>query len=126
MDSPFALPNLVFWLCLFVVAFVYLIYPLVVLIISRFFGRSPVRPPRTDASLPVVSLLIAAHNEEADIEARILNALALDYPADKLEIVIASDGSTDGTNDVVRRYADRGVRLLAYSLNQGKATVLDK
>ncbi|WP_162670633.1 glycosyltransferase family 2 protein [Gemmata massiliana] len=79
-----------------------------------------------DESVPTLSLLIAAHNEEADIEARIKNALALDYPAGKLEIVIASDGSTDATNDIVRKFADRGVRLLAYSLNQGKASVLDK
>jgi cellulose synthase/poly-beta-1,6-N-acetylglucosamine synthase-like glycosyltransferase len=70
--------------------------------------------------------LIAAHNEEIDIEARILNALALDYPADRLEIVIASDGSTDRTNEIVRQYADRGVLLFAYEKNRGKATVLNE
>ena len=126
MSSPLALVAVAFWLCLFVVTFVYLIYPAVILILSKFFGRTSSPPALADDALPTVSLLIAAHNEESDIEARVLNALALDYPADKLEIVIASDGSTDGTNAIVRRYADRGVRLLAYSLNQGKATVLDK
>jgi len=71
-------------------------------------------------------LLIAAHNEALDIEARILNALALDYPAGKLDIVIASDGSTDGTNEIVRRYENRGVQLFAYEKNRGKATVLNE
>ena len=76
--------------------------------------------------MPVVSLLIAAHNEEADIEARILNALALIYPEGKLEVAIASDGSTDRTNDIVRRYAGRGVKLFAYEKNRGKVTVLNE
>jgi len=79
------------------------------------------------ADHPAVTVLIAAHNEEGDIEARILNALALNYPADKLEIAIASDGSTDGTNDIVRRYAERyrdRVKLFAYETNRGKATRL--
>jgi cellulose synthase/poly-beta-1,6-N-acetylglucosamine synthase-like glycosyltransferase len=131
-----------FWVCLCLVSFTYVVYPLLILILAKLFGRrSPAHTThRPDGvlstavggevlssdGLPTLSLLIAAHDEESDIEARILNALALDYPVGKLEIVIASDGSTDGTNDIVRRYADRGVRLLAYSLNQGKASVLDK
>src|SRR5439155_7665141 len=53
------------------------------------------------------------------------NALTLDYPADKLEIVIASDGSTDGTTRVVKGFAHRGVRLLDYSVRRGKASVLN-
>lgn len=126
MNPPFTLLDGLFWVCLSSVLFAYLVYPALIFVLSRIVGRAPARPTQADESLPTISLLIAAHNEEADIEARILNALALDYPAGKLEIVIASDGSTDATNDIVRRYADRGVRLIAYSLNQGKATVLDK
>jgi cellulose synthase/poly-beta-1,6-N-acetylglucosamine synthase-like glycosyltransferase len=75
--------------------------------------------------LPTVSLLIAAYNEEAVIDARILNALALDYPADKLEIVVASDGSSDATQVIVKRYADRGVRLLTFVPRRGKSSVLN-
>ncbi len=130
-----------FWACSFLVAFAYLLYPLLILVFANLCGRKasrhadpqplsgssrPDRDETLDDALPALSLLIAAHNEEGAIEARILNALALNYPVGKLEIVIASDGSTDGTNEIVRRYADRGVRLLAYSLNQGKASVLDK
>jgi cellulose synthase/poly-beta-1,6-N-acetylglucosamine synthase-like glycosyltransferase len=56
--------------------------------------------------------VIAAHNEECGIEAKIHNSLALDYPPGRLEILIASDGSTDDTNEIARRFAAHGVRLL--------------
>jgi cellulose synthase/poly-beta-1,6-N-acetylglucosamine synthase-like glycosyltransferase len=125
VSAPSSL-AIIFWLCLAAVVFAYLGYPLLIHLLSQLFGRHHARPSVADAELPVVSLLIAAHNEALDIEERILNALALDYPTGKLEIVIASDGSTDGTNDIVRRYADRGVQLFAYERNRGKATVLNE
>jgi cellulose synthase/poly-beta-1,6-N-acetylglucosamine synthase-like glycosyltransferase len=126
VTSPIALLEALVWACLAVVAFAYLGYPLLIFGLSRAFGRKPSPPAVDDADLPAVSLLIAAYNEEVDIEARIKNALALQYPREKLEIAIASDGSTDRTNEIVRRYADRGVRLFAYEMNRGKATVLNR
>ena len=125
MSTPSSL-AIIFWCCFATVVFAYLGYPLLIHFLSRIFGWNHSRPHVEDAELPVISLLIAAHNEEVDIEARILNALSLDYPAGKLEIVIASDGSTDATNDIVRRYANRGVQLFAYEKNRGKATVLNE
>jgi cellulose synthase/poly-beta-1,6-N-acetylglucosamine synthase-like glycosyltransferase len=125
VSSPGSI-AIVFWICFAAVAFAYLGYPILIFVLSRLFGRAPASSGDTDSNLPVVSLLIAAHNEEVDIEARILNALALDYPAGKLEITIASDGSTDATNEIVRRYADRGVHLFAYEKNRGKTTVLNE
>ena len=112
-------------LCIGVVGFAYVGYPILIWLLSRCFGRDPVPPAVESADLPTVSLLIAAHNEEADIAARIENALGLHYPPDKLEIVIASDGSTDATEEIVERYSDRGVRLLAYRNNGGKSAVLN-
>jgi cellulose synthase/poly-beta-1,6-N-acetylglucosamine synthase-like glycosyltransferase len=70
--------------------------------------------------------LIAAHNEELVIAERLENALALDYPKERLEVVVASDGSSDGTNDIVRRYHDRGVKLIEYIERQGKTSVLNR
>ena len=125
MSTPSSL-AIVFWTCFSAVLFAYLGYPILIFVLSRVFGRRLPIPSKSDEGLPSISLLIAAHNEEIDIEARILNALALDYPADRLEIVIASDGSTDRTNEIVRRYADRGVLLFAYEKNRGKATVLNE
>jgi cellulose synthase/poly-beta-1,6-N-acetylglucosamine synthase-like glycosyltransferase len=125
VSAPSSL-AIIFWSCLVAVTFAYIGYPLLVFVLSRTFGRKNESRLRADNQVPAVSLLIAAHNEELDIEARIQNALALDYPIEKLEIVIASDGSTDRTNDIVRRYESRGVQLFAYEKNRGKATVLNE
>jgi len=106
---------------------VYVGYPVVIWILSRIFGHCA-QPPQScpDIDLPRLSLLIAAYNEESVIEDRILNALELDYPPEKLEIVVASDGSSDRTNAIVSRYLKRGVRLFDYSPRQGKASVLNR
>lgn len=69
-------------------------------------------PSPDDAYAPTVAVVVAAHDEEGAIEARLENALGLDYPSERLEIVVASDGSKDGTRSIVERFADRGVRLL--------------
>jgi cellulose synthase/poly-beta-1,6-N-acetylglucosamine synthase-like glycosyltransferase len=61
---------------------------------------------------PSVALVVAAHNEEGAIAERLENALRLDYPRDRLELVVALDGSDDGTREIVERFADEGVRLL--------------
>ena len=120
-----AVAGYVFWASTATVVTAYFGYPVAVWILARLFGRPPMPPANKAADLPFVSLLVAAHNEEADIEARVKNALAMQYPPDKFEIVIASDGSTDRTNEIVGRYVGRNVRLLAFSANRGKAAVLN-
>ena len=114
-----------FWACFAAVFYAYVAYPAVVFCLARLFGRRrrPDAPPEQD--LPTLSLLVAAYNEEAVIEGRILNALAMDYPPDKLEIVVATDGCHDRTADIVRHYADRGVRLIEYPQRRGKANALN-
>lgn len=108
-----------------VVAYTYLGYPLVIWTFSRLFGQKNHRPDVEDAELPHLSLIVAAYNEVSMIKARIENALQMDYPAGKLEIIIASDGSSDGTNDVVKGFAHRGVRLMHFEPRRGKAAVLN-
>jgi cellulose synthase/poly-beta-1,6-N-acetylglucosamine synthase-like glycosyltransferase len=117
--------EIVFWVSLALVAYAYVGYPLVVWLCSRLFGRREAAAPLADAELPKVTLLIAAHNEASVIGERVENALALDYPADKLEILIASDGSRDATPAIVRSYPDPRVRLLDYQPNRGKAATLN-
>ncbi|QDU24164.1 glycosyltransferase family 2 protein [Urbifossiella limnaea] len=124
MNSP--VTEVVCWTALAAVSFAYLGYPVLIWTLSRVFGRSPVPPAVSDDDLPTVSLLVAAYNEEVDIEARVLNALSLDYPRGKLEIVIATDGCTDRTNELVRPYTQFGVRLVEFSENAGKASVLNR
>ena len=113
---------ILFWVLAGFAVYVYAGYPLLLAVAARVAGRRV----RTSAVEPSVSLLIAAYNEAAVIEAKIRNSLALDYPADRLEIVIASDGSTDGTSELAASLAGGGrVRLLAYPVNRGKLAVLN-
>jgi poly-beta-1,6-N-acetyl-D-glucosamine synthase len=111
-----------FWISAAVLAYIYVGYPLLVWLLARLFGRDPAK----QEIVPSVSLLIPAYNEEAHIEAKLTNSLALDYPADKLEIAVASDGSTDGTNEIARRFEPRGVRLIVMRDNIGKSAMLSR
>ena len=106
-----------FWTAAFLVVYPYFVYPLLLAVLRRVMPR-PVRKAPIE---PTVSVLVAAFNEDDVIAAKIENSLALDYPADRLEIVIASDGSSDGTNATAARYADgQRVRLVAFPVNRGK------
>ena len=80
--------------------------------------------PSTD-NLPTVAVLIAAHNEETVIDERIKDALQLEYPREKLEVVIASDGSSDRTAQIANQYTSKGVRVMDYPRRRGKMAVLN-
>ena len=109
-----------FWTCIGALAYVYLVYPLLLAILRPVVRR----PHSTGFKTPSVCLFVAANDEAAVISAKIQNALALDYPAERLDIVVASDGSVDGTNDIVKRFAPR-VRLLEFAPRRGKiATII--
>ena len=115
-----------FWVCAGLVVYAYLGYPMLLSVCARVFGKAHHAPTAaTDASLPFVSVLIAAYNEQDVIADRIDNLLQTDYPADRFEIVVASDGSDDATADIVRRCNDSRVRLLDYRTRRGKAAVLN-
>jgi cellulose synthase/poly-beta-1,6-N-acetylglucosamine synthase-like glycosyltransferase len=93
-----------FWVSLGALAWTHVGYPAAAAGAARLRGRS-VR--RDDAFEPTVSVIVAAYNEEAVIERRLDNLLALDYPPEKLELVVASDASSDRTDELVERYAPR-------------------
>ena len=94
------------------------------LLMRAWAARRP-RDVEGDPRLPRVSVLVVAHNEAARIEARIENLLALDYPKDRLEIVVGSDGSTDDTAGRAAAYSRAGVRVIAFHDRRGKTSVLD-
>jgi cellulose synthase/poly-beta-1,6-N-acetylglucosamine synthase-like glycosyltransferase len=100
--------RLVWWLAAGLLAWSYALFPALVLARGRL--RRKAYAVREDC--PPVSLIIAAHNEEASIGPKIDSLLRLDYPSEQLEIIVASDGSTDRTVEIVRRYAGHGVRVL--------------
>jgi cellulose synthase/poly-beta-1,6-N-acetylglucosamine synthase-like glycosyltransferase len=116
--TTFAL--LILWLSLGSLVFAYLGFPALLAVVAAFRRRRVCKRPIT----PPVSLIIAAYNEEACIAERIENALETDYPREQLEILVASDGSTDKTDLIVERYADVGVRLLRLP-RRGKLAALN-
>jgi poly-beta-1,6-N-acetyl-D-glucosamine synthase len=105
---------------------VYVGYP--VSIYLKAYLRKDSKPMQDVPSedLPFVTVLIPAHNEERWIARKIENALALDYPTEKLQILVASDGSTDGTVDIVQKYANRGVELNHALQRTGKTATLNR
>jgi cellulose synthase/poly-beta-1,6-N-acetylglucosamine synthase-like glycosyltransferase len=118
---PPALAAMIFWVSVGVLGYVYFGYA-ALLSLFRFVMRRPILRMPVE---PRVCVFIAAHNERAVIAAKLRNTLALDYPADRLDIVVASDGSTDGTNDVVRAFAPR-VRLLEFFPRRGKIGAINE
>src|SRR3989338_1239734 len=114
--------EIFFWFMIGLVFYVYAGYPLVLYVLSlvmkQKIDKSPIEP--------AVSVLISAYNEEKVIERRIENLLSLDYPQEKLEILIGSDGSKDRTNEIVAGFAGQNVHLLSSAGNSGKPSVLNK
>ncbi len=115
------------WLSIAAVGYAYVGYPMVVWLASR--GRRDAWV-QTDLladrdPLPFVSLVIAAYKEERYILSRLNNAIALDYPGDKLEILVGCDGNEDGTGDLTRTFRDHRVRLIQFPQRRGKASVLN-
>ena len=95
--------EFVFIFSIALIAYCYVGYPVVLATLSGLLGQSN----RKSDITPKVSLIVAAYNEERDIATKISNALALDYPAEKLEIIVASDCSTDRTDEIARQFRDR-------------------
>jgi cellulose synthase/poly-beta-1,6-N-acetylglucosamine synthase-like glycosyltransferase len=112
-----------FWGFVAIVAYSYVGYPLILLLLARLRPAPQVTRARVN---PRVSVVIVAHNEQNTIAARLENLLSADYPPHSLEIIVASDGSTDDTDAVVRSFASRGVRLIPIEGPRGKAHALNR
>ena len=116
------LSEITFWIAVFLPFYVYLGYPLILLALRLVIHRDVKKQP----IMPFLSLLIPAYNEADVIARKIENSLALDYPKDCLEIVVASDGSRDETVAIAQARADgTRVRVLAYPENRGKVATLN-
>ncbi len=111
-----AVEQIVFLACVALLAYVYLGYPLLVYLASVIFPK----PVKRSEIEPFVTVLITAFNEENAIREKLENTLRIEYPADKIEILVASDGSTDRTDEIVKEFADRGVKLFRQEGRLGK------
>ncbi|HKP85848.1 MAG TPA: glycosyltransferase, partial [Blastocatellia bacterium] len=110
-----------FWISVIAILYTYVGYPAAVRMLA---GLRRLRVSTANIT-PRVSVVIACHNEANNIRARIQNLVECDYPADLLEIIIVSDGSTDFTPQIARRHASERARVVAYARQKGKATALN-
>jgi cellulose synthase/poly-beta-1,6-N-acetylglucosamine synthase-like glycosyltransferase len=119
--QSWALAGLFFFGAIFFYPFA--IFPALLLL----FRRPPAVPrPLCDEELPEATLIVCALNEERVIRAKVENTLALDYPRQKLRMVFISDGSTDGTADVLREFAGSGIQVIAREQRRGKVANLNE
>lgn len=116
--------TVAFWAAAVLLAQTYFLYPLWLLVLARM-KRGESSAPACPRVWPTVSLVVAAHDEAECIEEKLRNSLALDYPPDRLEVLIGSDGSTDGTDAIVEAHPDPRVHLRA-APRAGKTSVLNR
>jgi len=121
----FLLPVLaiLFWLSVSLIIYTYIGYPILISLIAKLI---PFQGRVFGVSDPSVTLLITAYNEEAVIEKKIENSLRLDYPGDRLQIIVAADGSSDRTPQIVGKFHERGVELTHSSLRDGKLAAINR
>lgn len=113
--------HFLIWSSLAFLVYVHFGYPLVLFVWRRLAAR----PVKKGYWEPTVSILIAAHNERDTIEAKLLNCLQLDYPPEKLQIVVALDAPTDGTDVIVAGYDSARVSSVTLLQHKGKAGALN-
>jgi cellulose synthase/poly-beta-1,6-N-acetylglucosamine synthase-like glycosyltransferase len=97
----------------------YVLYPVALRLLARRGGQDPAQE-RTDQDWPFVSISLPVYNEGHQIEQTLESLLALDYPKDRIQIMVVSDASSDRTDEIVRSYADRGVEMIRQPQRQGK------
>lgn len=113
--------QFIFWFSLAIIFYVYLGYPLLAYLLGKITPVLVNKQPQE----PYVSILIAAYNESDVIQATVQNKLQLDYPADKYEIIVISDQSEDGTDDIVTEFSSPNLRLLRQEPRAGKTSALN-
>jgi len=114
--------KIIFWTSAAALIYVYLGYPLLVYAVSRL---RPLEVKKSSIE-PTVTVLITAYNEEKDIRGKLENTLKIDYPREKLEILVASDGSTDKTDEIAREFSSRSVKLFRQEGRMGKTYTQNK
>lgn len=110
-----------FWFFILVLFYTYLGYPLLLWIAARFFGRKV----NKGYYEPKVSIILSAFNEEKYIEKKLINLLDLDYPENKIEILVGSDGAEDRTDTIVSNFRSPRIRFFRFVANRGKPQVLN-
>jgi cellulose synthase/poly-beta-1,6-N-acetylglucosamine synthase-like glycosyltransferase len=105
------------------IIYTYIGYPLLITLLAKFKKKENLTKLR---ELPTISIIISVFNEEEFINKKIRNCLNLNYPRNKLEILIGSDGSTDGTDGIIRRYKNKTIRYFVNRRRRGKPYTINK
>jgi poly-beta-1,6-N-acetyl-D-glucosamine synthase len=113
-----------FWIIFSLILSIYIGYPFLLWVMGLFVKQTS-KGSFSEANCPTVALVISAYNEEAVIREKMKNSLGLDYPKDKLEIIVASEAN-DGTNAIVKEFAQHGVKLFDFDTREGKAPTLQR
>lgn len=124
-STPILAVEVLFWLSVFGVVYPYLGYPSALWVLGHFLGRQRQRENGDILCYPSVSMIIPVCNEEARIEQKIANTKALRYPADRLQVLFVSDGSTDRTTELIRMRAPETMILLDLPVRRGKGAALN-
>ena len=111
MEQVYFVAQVGFWVSLSLLVLCYALFPITLPFVSEIFKRRR-KPQPSTKFLPTVSILVSAYNEEAVIERKIHNILSIDYPKDKLQVLIGDDGSADRTAEIIAGYA--GTRALRW------------
>lgn len=123
-----------FWVCIAIIIYSYFIYPLILFTFSgitqafsdtKYLWRKRQRRTIDIENYPAVSIIIAAYNEESCIKARVENLLSLDYPKEKLTLLIGSDGSRDKTAEILSEFDSEKLQIHIFTENRGKMSVLN-
>jgi len=114
---------IIFWLSIGGIIYPYAIYPLLLRILIMVKGKKEIDYPQIT---PMVSILIPAYNEEAVIEEKITTTLGIDYPQEKLEVIVISDKSTDNTDIILSRFNDTRLKVIRLEKRSGKNMALDR
>lgn len=113
--------EILFWLFFILIAYTYAGYPFILLLLSK----SMKRPVNKSPEEPSVTIILSAFNEEKWIESKLHNLLEMDYPEDKIEILVGSDGASDTTDQIISRVKSPRVRFFRFVSNLGKPSVLN-
>ncbi len=117
--------QILFWVSLGLIAYCYIGYAFLLALLTRFVKRSVTCEEPVADEWPFVSLIIAAYKEESVILQRVQNALMMDYPADRFEVIIGCDGAEDNTGELVRMVEDSRIVLMQFPQRRGKPSVLN-
>lgn len=118
--------EFIFWLSLFLLIYPYVIYPVVLIGLSKLFGANHHLVDELKEE-PTITFIISAYNEEEVIGEKLQNAMELDYPQDKLEILVVSDACSDRTDDIVREWTAKNpnIKLVRQEQRRGKSCGLN-